>query len=22
VRLQPGEITGVEAYFVPVLDEI
>lgn len=21
VRLQPGEITGVEAYFVPVLDE-
>jgi len=20
--LQPGEITGVEAYFVPVLDEI
>ena len=21
VRLQPGEITGIEAYFVPLLDE-
>ena len=21
VRLQPGEITGVDAYFVPILDE-